>query len=201
MPLPRRFATSVVSQFSVLVPIAFFDRLGGSGEGRFSLNVVVENLRAGNFLEINAVERIGDDVILDRGAIAGDENGRVIIRQLQAGAGDAQSAQCDVVRSDRDDVASPLPRISAPRSPTSVSGLLITIGPACTPASTRSVSPRRGSVDLFLEGRGIRAVCYGKRERETKKARIHPRCSFRENQPASTMSNTEKQSRYAPSSG
>ena len=34
----------------------------------------------------------------------------------------------------------PLPRISAPCSPMSVSGLLITIGPACTPASTRMVS-------------------------------------------------------------
>ena len=64
-----------------------------------------ENLRARNFFEINAVERIGDDAVLDRGAIAGDENGRVVVRQLQSGAGDAQSAQRDVIGRDRDDFA------------------------------------------------------------------------------------------------
>ena len=100
-------------------------------QGRLACDAVVENLRAGNFLEIKPWSESAMTLFSIRRAIAGDEDGRVIVR--------SDRKPEPVMRSPRSVTSSaaivttlpvPLPRISAPRSPTSVSGLLMTIGPA-----------------------------------------------------------------------
>ena len=81
------------------------DRFGGSEKRGFAADAIAEDAAVVHLLEINAVERILDHVILDRGVMAGDEDGRVIVGEAQTRAGNAQSAQGDMIGRDGDDVA------------------------------------------------------------------------------------------------
>ncbi len=151
MPLPRRLATSVGVAVLRALPDAFLDRLIRDRQRRPAGDAIADDARVLDLLQINAVERVGDVVVLDHGVVAGDENGRVVIEKIEAGAGDAESAAASRRR----------PRCGrscrcrcrgfrrAPL-PTSVSGLLMTIGPAWTPASTRDGVVRRGGIDALL---------------------------------------------------
>ncbi len=105
MPLPRRVATSEVSQFSTLCPTPFSTDSVAAGEGCFALDAVVEKARSGDFLQVNAVQGVGDNILLDRRAIAGHEDSRVVIEEIQTRASDAQAAEGDVIGGDRDDLA------------------------------------------------------------------------------------------------
>ena len=101
IPLVNAVAAPVGDERGVAIfralPDAFFDRLGRRRDRRFSFDAVIENSRAGNFLQINAVQGIGDDVLLDRRAIAGNENRGVVIEEIQTRTGDARIAQRDVI--------------------------------------------------------------------------------------------------------
>src|SRR5262249_6599883 len=80
---------------------SFSHWLSRSSQRRLPLDSVVENLRARSFLQINAMERIGDDAILDLHTIASHEDCGVVIEQLQTRASDSQFANRYIVGGDR----------------------------------------------------------------------------------------------------
>ena len=77
------------------------------------------------------MERVGDVVVFDRRALLPvTKDGRIVFHKIEAGAGDAKSADGDVVGRDVDGFALTVAANFGAVVAESVSGLLIKIGPA-----------------------------------------------------------------------
>ncbi len=202
IPLVNSVAAAIGHEHCVAIFRAgsntLLDRLGGGGQSRFTLDAVVENLRAGKFFEVNAVKRIGDDAIIDLCTIAGYENGGIIIRQLQAGTGDAESAHCHIVRRDGYHVASAVAANYRAFFTNQSERFFDDDWARIDFSFKHNRLVRLGQVNALLKRTSSQRSRQVKRDRENVESedlRAHVARSLRENQPANTMSRTERHSR------
>ena len=160
---------------------------------------------ARNLLQIDAVERIGDDVIFDPRAVAGDEDGRVVVRSIAS-----RNRRCAIRSTSRRRPRSSRRCLCRRRESrrlarrSSVSGLLIRTSRRRRRARRRMDSLGSGRIDPLLQRRGRRSRSPGQANASAQNPGAlcsHLVISLRENHPASTMSTTERTSRYAPAMG
>src|SRR5438105_1494542 len=144
------------------------------------------------------MEGIGDDVALDPGAIARDENGGVVIGEAQAGASDAQSGQRHVIGRDGDRVTVAVASDLRAFFTDEVQSLGNYECAGVYAGFDPNGVVRRSRVNPLLQ-RSREPRCHHAEKSDNHDS--HAAFSFRDHQPASTMSRTEPQSRYAPACG
>ena len=165
---------------------SFFNGLAGRGQSCLAFDAIIQDLRAGNFLQVNSVQGIIDEAVFDSRAVAGDKNGGVVIGKAQSGSGHAQALDRNVSGTDGD------------HAPVSISAndraflarqrqwFIYANRAAVNAGSKSNCFTGPGGIDLLLQRGGVCAEHESKRDGE----KLHG-CSFRESQPAIKINNTE----------